>query len=127
MRRIPLRSILSTIGLSVCFLIVIFIFNNLTTHPDEPDLPVVKCNCPTLPSSPPKIETPIAAKIETPAAPKIEASTTPKTDAVTSASTVPPFPPCQPVDKNSAVQRAIIIYYPHHQSEYFFPEVRWYI
>ncbi|CAF5079020.1 unnamed protein product, partial [Rotaria sp. Silwood1] len=37
----------------------------------------------------------------------------------------PILKPCEPIEKTSPVQRAIIIYYPHHQSEYFFPEVRW--
>jgi hypothetical protein len=34
---------------------------------------------------------------------------------------------CKEVQKNASVQRAIVIYYPHHQSEYFFPEIRWYV
>ena len=35
------------------------------------------------------------------------------------------FKNCKDTDKNSSVQRAIVIYYPSHQHEYFFPEVRW--
>ncbi len=120
MRRISPRSILSAIGLSVCFLILLFIVNNLNTHTINTEPLPVKCDCPTLPPAPPpKVETVAVAKVEVPAAPKI--------DATTSTQTPPPLPPCQPIEKESPVQRAIIIYYPHHQSEYFFPEVRWYV
>lgn len=35
------------------------------------------------------------------------------------------FKNCKDTDRNSSVQRAIVIYYPSHQHEYFFPEVRW--
>jgi len=152
MRRISPRSILSAIGLSVCFLILIFIVNNLNTHTINEEPLAVKCDCPTLPPAPPpeveivaaakvevpvaakvevpvaaKVEVPVAAKVEVPVAPKIEAPVVPKIDATTSTQTPPPLPPCQPIEKESPVQRAIIIYYPHHQSEYFFPEVRWYV
>jgi hypothetical protein len=113
------RSILTVIVLSVCFFVLIFILDNLNTRTNDRDLSLVKCDCPTLPPPAPRIETSFVAKVEVPVAPKI--------DVVTSARTLPPLPPCQPVEKNSPVQRAIIIYYPHHQSEYFFPEIRWYI
>lgn len=32
---------------------------------------------------------------------------------------------CQDLDKNSSILRAILIYYPDHQANDFFPEVRW--
>jgi len=118
-RRISPRLILSAIGLSVCLPILIFIVNNLNSQPSSTEPLPVKCDCPTLPPPPPKIETVAPLKIEVPFAPKI--------DATTSTQTPPPLPPCKPVEKESPVQRAIIIYYPHHQSEYFFPEVRWYV
>jgi hypothetical protein len=34
---------------------------------------------------------------------------------------------CKEIDGNRSVQRAIIIYYPHNQKDYFFAEVRWYV
>ena len=44
---------------------------------------------------------------------------------LTVASNVARIIPCTEIEKSSPVQRAIIIYYPHHQSDSFFPEVRW--
>lgn len=128
MRRISPRSIISAIGLSACFLIIISIVNNLYTHTPDIELPLPpKCDCPSLPPPPPKTEAPVVAKIEVPVTPKPEPVAVPNVDTTTSTQTTPPLPPCTPVGKDAAVQRAIIIYYPHHQSEYFFPEVRWYV
>lgn len=134
MRRISPRSILSAIGLSVCLLIIIFIVNNLNAHTNdiEPPAAPVKCDCPSLPPPAAKTEAPAVAKVEVPVVtktetPKTEAPAAPKVDTATTTQTTPPLPPCTPVGKDVAVQRAIIIYYPHHQSEYFFPEVRWYV
>jgi hypothetical protein len=112
-----------------------FIVNNLNTHTSDIEPVPFKCDCPSLPPQPPKVEPPVVTKLEPPAVarveipivPKIEAPAPPKTDATTSTQTTPPLPPCTPVSQDSPVQRAIIIYYPHHQSDYFFPEVRWYV
>ncbi|CAF1083831.1 unnamed protein product [Rotaria sp. Silwood1] len=117
MRRISFRSIFSTIALSACFLILIFLFTNLNNHSNDTELAQIKCNCPTVAE--------LASKTEKITVPKAEVSATPKIDAVTNTPTLQPLPPCKQVEQDSPVQRAIIIYYPHHQSEYFFPEVRW--
>ena len=122
MRRISPRSIISSIGLSVCFLFIIFIVNNLTTHSTDPEPFSVKCNCPKIP---PQIITQTIPKEVAPGAPKLEPLAAAKVDPVSVTTPPPPLPPCKPVEYESPVQRAIIIYYPHHQSEYFFPEVRW--
>jgi hypothetical protein len=132
MRRISPRSIVSAIGLSLCFVVLIFIFNNLNSHNiNEPDVLPIKCDCPALPPQiitppPPKVEIPVTQKIEPSTTLKVETPPpTAKVDVTHITKTTPPFPPCKLVENSSAVQRAIIIYYPHHQSEYFFPEVRW--
>jgi len=133
MRRISPRSILSAIGLSVCLLVLIFIFNTLNNPTNDDDVLPIKCDCPTLPPqiitpASNKIEVPVTQKVETSTStPKVETPTPTKIDVTTSTQTLPSLPPCKPVEKESAVQRAIIIYYPHHQAEYFFPEVRWYV
>jgi hypothetical protein len=132
MRRISPRSIVSAIGLSVCLFVLLFIVNNFNVHPSDPDLLPKNCDCPTLrpethAAAAPKVEVPPPAKVETPAPAKTETPVASKIDSVTSTRTPPPFPACKLVEKDSPVQRAIIIYYPHHQSEYFFPEVRWYV
>ena len=127
MRRLTLRSILSGIVLSVSLLFVVFIVTNWRNDVDDIDLPAVKCNCPVVTETaakaaplpvPKTAALPEVQKVETPAVIKTESSTTTTTS-------LPPFPTCKPVTNESAVQRAIIIYYPSHQSEYFFPEVRW--
>jgi hypothetical protein len=125
MRRISPRSILTAIGISVFLLTLVFVINN----PNEIETLPLKCDCPTVIEPAPKIENPVVIKTEAPVIPKVETPTAPATVASTTSTQTPPltFPPCQQVDKNSSVQRAIIIYYPHHQSEYFFPEIRWYV
>lgn len=97
--------------------------NNLNGALSEPEPLPVTCDCPKLP---PQIITILPAKVEPPVPPKLpEPVPAPRIDSAPVSSTIPPLPPCTPVEKEAAVQRAIIIYYPHHQSEYFFPEVRW--
>jgi hypothetical protein len=103
MRRISLRLILSAIGLCVgCILLGFVISNqNNTTHEEKPQS--VKCDCPSAEAAVTKIIPSVlnvTANVERPI-------------------------PCIEIQKDSPVQRAIVIYYPHHQSEYFFPEVRW--
>jgi hypothetical protein len=132
MRRISPRSVLTAIALSLFLLTLIFIINN--SHDIE--TPPVKCDCPTVVEAAPKIDKPIVVKTEPPvppkaeppAPPKTEPPVVPKTDTTTSTQTPPlTYPPCKQVEKSSSVQRAIIIYYPSHQWEYFFPEIRWYV
>ncbi|CAF1258541.1 unnamed protein product [Adineta steineri] len=121
MRRISPRSLLLSIGISLFLFVIIFIVNHRSIDIEE--LPI-KCNCPTVPAQTlPTINNTISIINAT----KIEAVTIQKVNIPTIApsTTLPPLPPCKPVEKNSSVQRAIIIYYPHHQSEYFFPEIRW--
>lgn len=131
MRRISPRSILSAIVLSVCCIFIIFLMNNLNGALSEPEPLPVTCDCPKLPPQiitvlPAKIEPPVPPKVEVPVAPKVEdPPPAARVDPAPISPTIPPLPPCTPVEKDAAVQRAIIIYYPHHQSEYFFPEVRW--
>ena len=126
MRRLTLRSLLAGIVLSVGLLFLVFIVTNWRNDADDIDLPPVKCNCPVLPETAAKAQPLIEPK--TAAVPELQKIPIPvpsaiKTEPMTT--TVPPFPTCNPVTNSSAVQRAIIIYYPSHQSEYFFPEVRW--
>ncbi|CAF4078946.1 unnamed protein product [Rotaria sordida] len=63
----------------------------------------VKCNCPSAQNSFPQIIPSVLTTI--------------RNEVI--------LKPCKEIQKGSPVQRAIVIYYPHHQSEYFFPEVRW--
>jgi hypothetical protein len=122
MPRISPRSLTSAIGVSVFLFIIFFIINHRS---DDLEPIPVKCDCPTIPATTTnKLPT---IKTEVPTPPKVEAIVVPKTVTSTVTTTLPPFPPCKQVDTNSSVQRAIIIYYPYHQSEYFFPEVRWYV
>ncbi|CAF0809552.1 unnamed protein product [Adineta ricciae] len=126
MRRFSPRSLLSAIALSLVIFIIIFIFNHQS--PDESELVQEKCNCPPVVETVPVINKSAIVKQEVSNITKPETTPVPTTKPTTSSSsssTIPPLPPCQPVNKNSSVQRAIIIYYPHHQGEYFFPEVRW--
>ena len=106
MPRIFPRSSLSSIVLFVCLIATILTVNHLYTLRDDPEVRAAKCNCSELPL---QVITPVVPKVE------IAISTT----------TVPPPPPCRPVETESAVQRAILIYYPHHQTGHFFPEIRW--
>jgi len=112
MRRITLRFICYTTGLSICFILLAFSMSNLGDHnymQEHQPVPV-KCNCPLQQEVVPKIIPPVL--IVTPAVSTVTASSI-------------GLKTCNEVQKTSPVQRAIIIYYPHHQSEYFFPEVRW--
>jgi hypothetical protein len=103
MRRITLRLILFAIGSTVGCIFIVFVISNSggDTHKKESQL--VTCNCPSTQEIVPK--------------------TIPSVSTVTPKAAI--FRPCIEIEKTSPVQRAIIIYYPHHQSEYFFPEVRW--
>lgn len=123
MRRLTLRSLLSGIVLSVGLLFLIFIVTNWRNDADDIDLPPIKCNCPVVPEIAAKAQT--VTEPKTAAVPDIQKIPIPVPAAIKTEP--PPFPTCNPVTNSSAVQRAIIIYYPSHQSEYFFPEVRWWV
>lgn len=121
MARVFRYSLIRAIALTAGLLVIIFIVTNWNNDYGDIEFPTVKCNCPT--AAPPalvKTERVTKAK-EVPLAPV----TTTTTETTTTTTTTPPLPPCHPISNESAVQRAIIIYYPHHQSEYFFPEIRW--
>lgn len=121
MRRISRRLIFSAIALSICLFILLFIVNNLNEPSEHLESPPYKCECPLLIESHAKAEkSNVLKEVLHPQ------NIGMRNDSRTT-TTPPPSPPCKQVDKNSPIQRAIIIYYPHHQSEYFFPEVRWYV
>ncbi|CAF4159482.1 unnamed protein product, partial [Rotaria sordida] len=103
MRRITLRWILSAIGISICCLILVFIISNFGDNTRIIEQKLVKCDCSSTQSSFSQI--------------------TPTKSNLTRNESI--LKPCKEIQKSSPVQRAIVIYYPHHQSEYFFPEVRW--
>lgn len=99
MRRISRRHILCTISLCIVCLCLIFLINNTKNSNSIGEPAVVDCDC--------------SSK---------HGETTTKFPLVLSTNVLKS---CEQVEKSSPVQRAIIIYYPHHQSDYFFPEVRW--
>ncbi|CAF0832488.1 unnamed protein product [Rotaria sp. Silwood1] len=105
--RVTLRSIITAIGLCMCCILLLFRYSNFDndTHAKEPK--PIECNCPSTQKSFPQ--------------------TTPSTSqsTITTTRQVAILKPCKPIEKTSPVQRAIVIYYPNHQSESFFPEVRW--
>lgn len=106
MRRLNRRLILTASGAAFICIFVVFVVNkNSNGYSDLPEGPRIgECHCPT----------------------KQEATFAPEPELkVVSNPNVNRFESCQDTDPNSAVQRAILIYYPHHQSDYFFPEVRW--
>ncbi|CAF3335253.1 unnamed protein product [Rotaria sp. Silwood2] len=105
--RVASRLIPSTIGICVCCIILVFIISNISNNTPEVESTSVKCNCPSTQNSFP--QTTVLGSTTT--------TTTTQNKAI--------LKPCEEIQKSSPVQRAIIIYYPHHQSEYFFPEVRW--
>ncbi len=119
MRRITLRFICYTIGLFVCFILLAFSMSNLGDHTSIREFqPVpIKCDCPLQQEVVPKIIPKVPTVI--PTVPTVTPAVSTVTASTISSET------CNEVQKTSPVQRAIIIYYPHHQSEYFFPEVRW--
>lgn len=99
MRRISLRNILCTISLSVLCLCVIFLINNATNSNDLDESLNIGCDCSSK-----------QGELRRRIPPVVNTNV---------------LKPCEQVEKTSPVQRAIIIYYPNHQSDYFFPEVRW--
>ncbi|CAF0812581.1 unnamed protein product, partial [Rotaria sordida] len=101
--RITLRLILLAIALCISCILLIFIIINVTGNIYHIESKLVKCNCPSAQNSFPQI------------IPSI--STTIRNEVI--------LKPCKEIQKSSSIQRAIVIYYPHHQSEDFFPEVRW--
>ncbi|CAF4331421.1 unnamed protein product [Rotaria sp. Silwood2] len=105
--RVASRLIPSTIGICVCCIILVFIISNISNNTPEVESTSVKCNCPSTQNSFP--QTTVLGSATT--------TTTTQNKAI--------LKPCEEIQKSSPVQRAILIYYPHHQSEYFFPEVRW--
>ncbi|CAF3408623.1 unnamed protein product [Rotaria sp. Silwood2] len=106
--RVASRLIPSTIGICVCCIILVFIISNISNNTPEVESTSVKCNCPSTQNSFP--QTTVLGSTTT-------TTTTTQNKAI--------LKPCEEIQKSSPVQRAILIYYPHHQSEYFFPEVRW--
>ncbi|CAF1147464.1 unnamed protein product [Adineta ricciae] len=107
MRRISYRLLLSAIGLCVGFILIVFVFshsNGGDVTPEKTPRQSAECNCP-------------------------ETSKTKSNAAGSSILTQTSIPnktaACKEVKNTSAVQRAIVIFYPHHQRDYFFPEVRW--
>ncbi|CAF4391637.1 unnamed protein product, partial [Rotaria sp. Silwood2] len=104
--RVASRLIPSTIGICVCCIILVFIISNISNNTPEVESTSVKCNCPSTQNSFP--QTTVLGSTTT--------TTTTQNKAI--------LKPCEEIQKSSPVQRAILIYYPHHQSEYFFPEVR---
>lgn len=105
MRRVSLRLIFTAIGFSLCFILIAFVTSNYSRNTNEKPFQSIKCDDPSAQEAGAKISSSISN--------------------ITSKSTR--SKPCIEVKKSSPVQRAIVIYYPHHQSEYFFPEVRWYV
>jgi hypothetical protein len=103
MRRITLRLIYSAIGFSVCCILLIFVFSNSDDHIHLKESQSIKYDCSLIQEATPK-SIPLIATINP--------------NAIR-------FATCKDMEKTSPIQRAIIIYYPSHQSEYFFPEVRW--
>ncbi|CAF4918381.1 unnamed protein product, partial [Rotaria sp. Silwood1] len=101
--RVTLRLILLIIGICICCILLTFAISNFgnDTHQIEPE--PVKCDCSLTQNSFPQ--------------------TIPSVSNITP--NKPILKPCKPIKKTSPVQRAIVIYYPSHQSEYFFPEVKW--
>jgi hypothetical protein len=98
MRRISLRTMAFAILMCVSISLLIYAINIYETNGQQQ---IIECDCPTH---------------------KENVSTITKS---TSHQRSDAFRPCEQISNISAVQRGIIIYYPHHQSEYFFPEVRW--
>lgn len=106
MRRISLRCICSAIGVCICCILLVFAVSNFNGNDRETKSALTNCDCPP------------QEKSNSEVAPVIVTSTT-----VTPQLTV--FKPCEAVQKTSPVQRAVLIYYPDHQKNEFFPEVRW--
>jgi hypothetical protein len=104
MRRITLRFIVTAIGLSLCFTVItLFVTGHFGGNSRDENFQSAKCDCPSALKAAPKIIRPVANVTSN----RARSSQ------------------CKEVQQSSPVQRAIIIFYPHHQSEYFFPEVRW--
>ncbi|UJR27829.1 hypothetical protein I4U23_009097 [Adineta vaga] len=104
MRRNTFKFLLSAIGLSVGCILIVSITNNLGgARSDKKNFKKVECDCPQTINAKSSISSSISATIQSQNKPT----------------------KCTEVKNTSAVQRAIVIFYPYHQSEYFFPEVRW--
>ncbi|CAM2722764.1 unnamed protein product [Rotaria socialis] len=114
MRRVSSRLILTAIGLCICCILLIFAVSNYGHSTEEIDQKTAKCDC--TPSEKIAVQPVPLAPI---------ATATAITTTTTTTTTTQILKECNETQKSSPVQRAIIIYYPHHQSEYFFPEVRW--
>ncbi|CAF1077399.1 unnamed protein product [Adineta steineri] len=99
MRCVGLRFVLAAIGLSIFCILVVFVTSNSRDDIHEKLSQPTKCDCPLTKDAPSIVP-------------------------VLSSTVVKPKS-CVEVQNTSAVKRAIVIFYPHHQSEYFFPEVRW--
>lgn len=107
MRRITLRLVISAIGVSILGILLIFTITNYGHKYEQIETKPVKCDCP------------VVEKIVIQTVPAVVNTISPNI------SRIPIFKICNETQQSSPVQRAIIIYYPHHQGEYFFPEVRW--
>jgi hypothetical protein len=134
MRRQLSRSILSAIGLSAGLLLITFIVTNFRQDAKIRGPLSATCNCPSLETRIERLEKLTVPNLDKSDARKTIAvnvdtttttTATPLISATTTTTLLPELPPCKHVSKESPVQRAILIYYPHHQSEYFFPEIRW--
>ena len=107
MRRISYRLLLSAIGLSVGFILIVFVFshsNGNDAATENKPRQSAECNCPEISKNKQNVASSSLL---------IQTSLPNKTAT------------CTEVKNTSAVQRAIVIFYPHHQRDYFFPEVRW--
>ena len=100
MRRLYTRALLSAIGLSVCCILLAFVVSNSNQKHVTDEISPNDCNCPMSQARAESLVNPTSM-----ASAKV----------------------CHEVKNESAVQRAIVIYYPHHQAEYFFPEIKWYV
>lgn len=101
MRRGSRRALLAAIGLTSLCLFVLFLINHQYADSfgfSQPKSVEAACDCPK------PVEN-VEKKIEQPQE---------KSSKV-----------CRKVDKGSPIQRAILLYYPDHQKDYFFPEIRW--
>ena len=103
MRRIIQRMVFLAIILSLSLVLLATVIGNSGNGDDEQDVEADQCNC---------AKNPAAAG----SAVRLSRLINPNANR---------FKDCKNTDTNSSVQRAIVIYYPSHQQEYFFPEVRW--
>ena len=105
MRRCGLKFLVTTIALTTTSILIIISTANSKSKRHDRENILVNCDCPQLKNDQ-HFLTPTNAT---------EFKTTNQGNS------------CREPDRNSSIQRAIIIYYPSHQNDYFFPEVRWWV